>query len=194
MAATLAREIQLRCGPEDHQREPRVESWAEVEAALVELGRLEQAMLAIEVERATALERVAEAARPLEAKQAELEAALERFCRERWDEFARENGQGRRSRQLLFGRVGFRRTQAVVVRSEEQALEALRRWRAGRAFLRVRTELDREGLRQFLLAGQRQGRRKEAEQRLRRAGIRLEAREAWFCELDAGALERGGSS
>ncbi len=171
MAATLAREIQLRCGPEDHQREPRVESWAEVEAALVELGRLEQAMLAIEVERAT---------------------ALERFCRERWDEFARENGQGRRSRQLLFGRVGFRRTQAVVVRSEEQALEALRRWRAGRAFLRVRTELDREGLRQFLLAGQRRGRRKEAEQRLRRAGIRLEAREAWFCELDAGALERWG--
>ena len=193
MAATLAREIQLRCGREDHRRELRVESWAEVEAALVELGRLEQAMLAIEVERATALERAAEAARPLEAKQAELEAALERFCRERWGEFARENGQGRRSRQLLFGRVGFRRTQAVVVRSEEQALEALRRWRSGRAFLRVRTELDREGLRQFLLAGQRQGRRKEAEQRLRRAGIRLEAREAWFCELDAGALERWGS-
>ncbi len=182
MAATLAREIQLRCRPEEHRREPRVESWAEVEAALVELGRLEQALLAIVVERATALE----------AKLAEREATLERFCRGRWGEFARENGQGRRSRQLLFGRVGFRRTQAVVVRSEEQALEAMRRWRAGRAFLRGRTELDREGLRQFLLAGQRQGRRKEAEQRLRRAGIRLEAREAWFCELDAGALERWG--
>ena len=83
-----------------------MESWAEVEAALVELGRLEQALLAIEVERAMALERAAEAARPLEAKQAELEALLERFCRGRWGEFARENGQGRRSRQLLFGRVG----------------------------------------------------------------------------------------
>ena len=58
----------------------------------------------------------------------------------------------------------------------------------------AREELDREGLRQFLLAGQRQGRGKEAEKRLRRAGIRLEAREAWFCELDAGALERWGSS
>ena len=68
MAATLAREIQLRCGPEEHRGKPRVESWAEVEAALAELGRLEQALLAIEVERATALERAAEASRPLEAK------------------------------------------------------------------------------------------------------------------------------
>ncbi|MDA2915182.1 hypothetical protein MYX77_14750, partial [Acidobacteriia bacterium AH_259_A11_L15] len=79
----------------------------------------------------------------------------------------------------------------VVVRSEAAALRALAQWRAGQKFLRLRTELDREGLRRFLVSrGGKNVTAKLVEGRLRRAGIGLERRESWFYQVDRRAVER----
>lgn len=177
---------------------PRVECWGQADAALAELGRLQARIARVEERRAAALARAqaaaAAAGRDLETRRQALEQALERFCRShKAGELERVNGHSRRSRKLFFGRLGYRRSQAVVVRSEAAALRALAHWRAGQRFLRPRTELDREALREFLL---RQGRagvpHGGVERRLRRAGIALEQRESWFYELDQRAIERWG--
>lgn len=172
----------------------RVENWGQADAALAELGHLESRLEQLRQRRAAALARAeaaaAAAAHGLEARRAILENALEKFCGSRAaEELARVNGHSRRSRRLLFGRVGYRSSQAVEVRSEAAALRALAHWRAGQKFLRQRTELDREALREFLLRAKPAGAR-FAQRRLRRAGIGLERRERWFYELDRAAIER----
>lgn len=171
----------------------RVSCWGEADAALAELGRLGLRMAAIKERGAAAIARAeASAVAALErlaARQRRLERALERFCRRQGPELERVNGHGRRSRRLQFGRVGYRASRRVVVRSEATALRALAHWRTGQQFLRLRTELDREGLRQFLL--QEPNGTLRVERRLRQAGIRLERRESWFYELDPRAGEWG---
>ena len=174
-----------------------MECWGQADAALAELGHLEKRLAVLGRRREQALAKAeaaaARAAEGLEARRAKLAAALERFCRRQQPELARVNGHSRRSRWLLFGRVGFRASQAVVVRSEAAALRALAHWRAGQQFLRVRTELDREGLREFLLRRDGlSGHRGQARRRLRRAGIELDQRQHWFYEIDRRALERWG--
>lgn len=174
-----------------------VDGWGQADAALAELGRVQTRLAVVEQRRAAVVARAeaaaAKAGRSLEARRRELERALEKFCRRHRAELARVNGHSRRSRRLLFGRVGYRASQAVVVRSEATALRALAHWRAGQQFLRLRTELDREALRRFLLLEERRGNGfRPVEQRLRRAGIGLERREGWFYELDRRALERWG--
>lgn len=172
-----------------------MECWAEADATLAELGGLAMRLEGIERERQAVVARAEAAAartsRGLEERGQALEAELEGFCRRHGPELARLNGHSRRSRRLLFGRVGYRRSQGVVVRSEAAALRALAQWRAGQKFLRLRTELDREGLRQFLVSceGKKQG-AKLVERRLRRAGIGLERRESWFYQVDHRAVER----
>ena len=173
----------------------RIECWGEVDAGLAELGRLAKQLEGVEQRQAEAQARIeAENAgerRALELRQQELEAAVERFCRKHGPALDRVDGHGRRSRRLLFGRVGYRGSQAVEIRDEAAALRALVAWRAGRQFLRVRTELDRESLRQFLLeAAERNGQGARVRRRLGRAGIRVEQREKWFYEIDWEALER----
>lgn len=173
----------------------RIECWGEADAALAELGRVRERLAEVERERQQALVRAEQAAaravESLEARRQGLERGLERFCRRSAPELERVNGHSRRSRRLLFGRVGFRASQAVVVRSEGSALQALAHWRTGQQFLRVRTELDREALRQFLLRTEGEvGRAWAARRRLRRAGVRLDLRQHWFYELDERALAR----
>ncbi len=175
----------------------RIDCWGQADAALAELGRVRARLGRLEERRGAAVARAeaatAEAEKPLAAERRRLEAALERFCRRHRLELARVNGHSRRSRRLLFGRVGYRRSQSVVVRSEAAALRALAHWRAGQRFLRLRTELDRDALGRFL----RNGAEATSEaafvaRRLGRAGIALDTRDLWFYELDPRAGERWG--
>jgi phage host-nuclease inhibitor protein Gam len=180
-----------------------VNGWGEADAALAELGGVERQLAAVEDRRRQATAWVeaeaAQAARSLRRRRARLCSSLERFCRERYPALSRLDGHSLRSRRLLFGRVGFRASQALVVVEEAAALRALSNWRAGQQFLRVRTELDREALRAFLLAsdeagnGTRTGLDAQVRRRLRRAGIELMQREKWFYEVDERALERWGA-
>lgn len=170
--------------------------WGEADATLAELGRLDEELSRLEEKRQQELRRVEEgaelAARRLEARRAALMAGLERFCRRHQPALAQVKGHGRRSRRLLFGRVGYRTSEAVTVAREPAALRALARWRGGRRFLRQRAELNREALRRFLHSSRRHD-RTPAWARLRRAGIRLERRQSWFYEVDPQALQRWAS-
>lgn len=175
----------------------RIHSWGEADALLGELGRLVARLQRVEQRRAQAIARaevaVAQASQGLEERRRQLESALERFCWQHQGELERVNGHSRRSRRLLFGRVGYRASHAVLVRSELAALRALAQWRAGQQFLRLRTALDREGLRRFLLTQQLSGNGLDPlARRLGRVGIRLEGREGWFYELDRAAIARWG--
>jgi len=177
----------------------KVNCWSEADAALAELGWLERHLVAIEKRRreATAAVEVkaAKDAHGLEARRRRLTTALERFCRQQGPALSSANGHRLRSRRLLFGRVGFRLWQAVVIREEAAALRRLERWRAGQQFLRARTELDREALHDFLRANgdnrDGYGTVVDAGVRrwLRRAGIELAARERWFYQVDERALD-----
>ena len=185
------------------RRRAKVNCWGEADAALAELGQVEQQLAAVEERRQEAAARVeaeaAQAARSLQRGRARLRSALERFCRRHYPAVSRVHGHGLRSRRLLFGRMGFRTSQAVVVQEEAAALRALANWRAGQQFLRLRTELDREALREFLLAsgeagnGTRTGLDAQVRRRLRRAGIELAHREKWFYEVEWRALKRWGA-
>lgn len=190
--------------------------WSEADAALAQLARLDEELATIEQIRASAVTHANagadHASRPLRARHARLTWGLERFCRRREPELSRRNGHNRRSRRLLFGRVGFRSSQAVVVGDEARALRTLSHWEEGQRFLRVRTDIDREGLREFLLRAEalarrgsghtsRPDRREDSQQRptpglllrrLRRAGIGLEQRDTWFYELNRSAWDHWG--
>ena len=114
----------------------RVSCWGDAEVALAELARLEYELSQIvrdeEVEVAQARERADRRRRvPLKRRQ-ELETALERFCHGLWGRNGRaesslSQGQVARSRRLLFGRVGMRRSHAIHIRSEAAALRSLDR-------------------------------------------------------------------
>ena len=187
----------VRPGRRTNQSPPlRVRCWSEADAALAELGRTEQELDSIEQRRQLVVARAElearRASRPLERKRARLLSALARFCRRHQAELVRANGHSRRSRALLFGRLGFRTSQAVLVGEEAAALRALAHWPAGEQFLRVRTELDRESLRNFLLSAA--GRSVPIRRRLGRAGIRLQRRQNWFYEIDTQAVERWGDA
>lgn len=193
----------------------RVCCWAEADATLAELARLDRRLAAIEEQRAhtvaTAVTEAERSQRPLRERHTRLSTALERYCRKQEPELSRTDGHRRRSRRLLFGRVGFRGSQAVVIADEAKALRALAHWRTGQRFLRVHTELDREALRYYFLeiaarlsptkfpfshsnhdSRRRPQRGRAVVRRLRRAGIALQQRENWFYELDWAALNHWG--
>ena len=181
----------------------RMESWAAADSALAELGKLEQQQEALAERHTAEIEAAARrwerAGARLEARQRQLTAALEKFCREQAVVFTDRNGHrstalttnGRRSRRLLFGRLGFRRVHALRVRDEARAIAALTRSHAGRRFIRVESSLDRNALHQFLLQAANNGQMGFA-QRLHRAGIRVHTRDTWFCETSPEAIARWG--
>jgi len=184
-------------------RPMRVESWAAADSALAELGKLERQQEALAARRAAEIEAAARrwerAAARLEARQRHLATALEKFCREQAVAFTDRNGHrstalttnGRRSRSLLFGRLGFRRVHWLRVRNEARAIAALARSRSGRRFIRVESALDRDTLHQFLLQATNNG-QVSFVQRLQRAGIRLHTHDAWFYKTNPEAVVRWG--
>lgn len=188
----------------------RVRCWGDAEVALAALARLEYELSQFARQEEVAVAQVRKRADrqrrgPLKRRQ-EIEAALERFCRGLWGrkggmEFDLSQGQVARSRRLLFGRVGMRRSHAMKIRSEASALRSLAGTPAGRRFLRVQTEIDREGLRGFLFQQAKRARALRSPnghggtpmtRMLRRVGVRLEEREHWFYELDREALGNWG--
>ncbi|HXE75358.1 MAG TPA: host-nuclease inhibitor Gam family protein [Candidatus Xenobia bacterium] len=171
-----------------------VSCWLEVEKSLLQLAQLTLQLGTLEragAEARARLESEISARRaPLESQRVRLERAIEKFCR-RHDELARIDGHARKSRTLRFGRVGYRTARAVSIQDEARALRALANWRPGQQFLRVRTELDRDSLRQFFLqAVGKNGPGARVRRRLQRAGVRLQQREKWFYELNWEALKR----
>ena len=187
--------------------------WGDAEMALAELARLERKLAGIDSrERQAVVEAQAEAEglrMGPRMERDELAAALERFCRRELRDGGRagkalSSGQVVRTRRLLFGWVGYRRSQAIRVQSAAAALRSLAKSALGRRFLRVRAEVDRERLRLYLLQEARRRRDGSSRgdwggtpagrllRRLRRIGVHLEQRDRWFYKLDREALDHWG--
>ncbi len=185
-------------------RTPRVDTWADADTALAELGKLEHTQAQLERERAQALARLDARADRLQERATRLARALEGFCRAQAIEGTDRNGHpaallasGRRSRRLVFGRVGFHRVHRLVVADAARAVARLAQNGLGMRFLRVERHLDREALHRALLASPstsdgraRSGRARTLVRELARTGIRLETRDAWFYELNRAAVAR----
>ena len=182
----------------------RILSWADAETALAALAGLERDLAQIHTAESEAIARAqaeADTRRVIPARMREaLLGALERFSRKQLASGGDLTSvQVPQSRRLLFGRVGYRRSHAVLIRSVAAALRRLAASRGGRRFLRVSTDLNREALRGFLMkqasavanggTGDAGGRLR---QRLRRAGVRLVRRDYWFYELNRETLGSWG--
>lgn len=180
-------------------RRPPIASWGEADSALAQLGKLERAQARLAAHEEAALARLQRRRGELAARRQELTSALENFCRTQAVETCDGNGHRttlleprRRSRRLLFGRLGFHRVHRLEVREPERAVQLLSRNGLGARFLRVERQLDREALHRALVAGANGGGKhpRQMARGLARAGIRLETRDAFFYELHPQAVAR----
>ncbi|MFQ5925905.1 MAG: host-nuclease inhibitor Gam family protein [Terriglobia bacterium] len=176
----------------------RIQTWAEADNALAELGKLQREQARLSARRAKALAGIEQRAARLQARAQGLAAALEKFSRQQAVNSTGPNSEptttltaSRRSRRLVFGRVGFRRVHRLAVRDAERAVRALRRNGLSR-FLRLEPELNREALHRCLLEARTNSHGSATPQKLARAGIRLTTRDTWFYELHRQAIERWG--
>ena len=166
-----------------------LQSWADAETALARLAELDRELEQIDALEADTIARAqadAEARRDRPAReQASAAGALERFSRRHLASRGDLTSvQVPKSRRLLHGRVGYRTSHAVLIRSEAAALRSLAGTREGRRFLRVSKVINREGLRAFLLKGSNARVGARLRRRLQQAGVRLGRRDYWFYELN----------
>lgn len=145
----------------------------QAEAALGELARLERELTAVECALNEGIDRLkaeaAAAAKPLGARRKELEAALATFAQLNKSElFGR-----RKSRELAFGVIGFRRSTKLVTRPRltlALVLEKLREY-GFREAIRTRESVDKEAMRDW------------PDERLELVGMRRKVADEFFIEL-----------
>jgi len=161
--------------------EPR--SWKEVNQRLAYLGEMERQVRGLrdqfEQKVAVLKQQWLEASQPVVREKERVEGQIECFYWAHRDEVL---AGGRKSVDLAFGRLGSRSSRGVVV--EDAA--AAQQWLGGNGFgryLRVRTEIDREGLRSALVGGNGSG-NGESVELLRCPGIRLRESEEFWYEVD----------
>jgi phage host-nuclease inhibitor protein Gam len=101
-------------------------SWQEVDANLLEIGRLEREIEAIEAHYQKVIElaktHMVEGVKPLQERRRLLALQMEHFC------LAHQEEMAGRSRKLNFGTVSFRKATSVVLRATVRGVvEALKR-------------------------------------------------------------------
>lgn len=173
--------------------EPVLKSWEEVDAATSELRDLSIKRAAIEARLAAQLDRYREGAKqrtdPLDARASRLEHDVREFCDAHASDFAVEP----RSRKLTKAVVGFRKSSAIdplpgwtlkkVVELLQQMVEDFRKSRklkdalAILSFLRIKTELNKEAVRNALTAGT------LTEDQLAKWGLRDKETDAFYIEF-----------
>ena len=165
--------------------EPR--SWRGVNQRLACLGEMERQVRGLrdqfEQKVAVLKQQLLEASHPVVREKERVEGQIECFYWAHRDEVV---ARGRKSMELAFGRLGSRSSRGVEV--DDAA--AAQQWLAGNGFgrfLRVRTELDREGLRSALVGGNGSG-KGEFRELLRCPGLRLREREEFWYEVDRTGL------
>ncbi len=147
----------------------------EAEAALGELARLERDLAAVEAEMNEGIDRLkAEAAakaQPLTARRKELESALATFGQlNKGELFSR-----RKSRELAFGTIGFRRATKLVTRPKLTlaiVLEKLKEYGFTDA-IRTKESVDKDAMRDW------------PDERLEIVGMQRKVTDEFFIELKA---------
>ncbi|MBI2815874.1 MAG: host-nuclease inhibitor Gam family protein [Acidobacteria bacterium] len=159
-------------------------SWEDVNQRLACLGEMERQLRSLrdqfEQHVAVLKQQWVEASQPVTHTKKELEEQIECFY---WAHREEVLGQGRKSMDLAFGRLGTRRSRTLAVDNAAAAQEWLARHGLDR-YLRVRTELDREALRSALL-GSDDGSKESAVDLRGCPGIRLHDGEEFWYDADA---------
>ena len=118
-----------------------LKNWQEADEALLEIGRCERKIEAIEADIQRSMELIKEQAvkmvKPLQERRVALELQLQAFCESRREEF-----KGK-SRVLNFGTVSFRVSTKIVIRGLAACLEALKKLGLG-DYIRVKESPDKE--------------------------------------------------
>jgi len=102
-----------------------LKSWTEVDDTLREIGRIDLEIESMEAEynrKITDLkEELANQAQPLQERKAFLERLVKEFAESHKDDL-----DGRKSRELNFGRIGFRQSTKVILRNVKAIIAALK--------------------------------------------------------------------
>lgn len=161
----------------------QLRSWEEVNARLGYVGEMERQLRSLrnqfEQKVAVLKQQWVEGSQPVTREKKKVEEQIECFFWSHQDEvFA----TGRKSVELVFGRLGTRRSRSLSVDDAAAAQQWLTRHGLQR-FLRVRTELDREALRSAML-GCDEGSSESAAELAGCPGIRLRDDEEFWYEAD----------
>lgn len=104
---------------------PALKSWTEVDETLMDIGRIDIEVEAMEAEynrQVTDLkEALAKQAKPLQERKAFLERLVKEFA-----ESHKDGLDGKKSRELNFGRIGFRQSSKIVLRNVKAILAAIK--------------------------------------------------------------------
>jgi len=123
--------------------ESGIKTWEEADQVLLEIGRIDREVEAMEAELQRSIEAAKEQAvrfvKPLQELKAALELSLKAFCEGRRDEL-----KGK-SRILNFGAVSFRLSTKIVIKGLQACLDALKFLGLG-DFIRVKESPDKDRL------------------------------------------------
>lgn len=146
----------------------RIESWEDVDKALLEIGRVERAIVVLGVAAAedevAAKRRLVSALKPLEARRQDLVAHAEAFVREREGEMVGRTWKG------AHGKVWLRKVTTLTARSWKRVLDWLLENKR-MSFVRVKYQVNKETL------------GNATEDVLRAAGARLKDEDAFGYEV-----------
>jgi phage host-nuclease inhibitor protein Gam len=176
-----------RSSPSAKRSPDDLRSWEQVNQRLASLGEAERQIRSLrdqfEQKVAVLKQQWLEASHPVLRDKEKIECQIERFYWAHCDEVL---ACGRKSVDLVFGRLGSRHSRSVVVRDAAAAIDWLRD-NGFKRYLRTRTELDREALRSSLVGTSGAADVSDLD---RCPGVRLrEADEFWY-EVDDSRLDR----
>lgn len=119
-------------------------TWDDVDHALKRIGELDRHLGWIEAtsnEQIDAIKAASkETATPIAAEKLGLEAAMKEFCEANRSEFAKV-----KSRDLIFGSVGFRLSTKIVIKRVADTLQALKDFDLKKC-IRIKEEVDKEAM------------------------------------------------
>lgn len=125
--------------------ETQLNSYDEVDAALQAIGGLNRELSMIEADANERIDEIKAAAKeqsqPLLDVRKNHEGAIQQFCEAHKADFAKE-----KTREMMFGSVGFRLSTKIVIKNVAQTLKTLRDMELFQ-FLRVKEEADKEAMR-----------------------------------------------
>lgn len=123
------------------------QTWADVDQALRQIGEIERDLFLIEGDTNESIDRLKETAKaqakPYLDRKTALELAMKEFCETHRAEFAKI-----KTKQLVFGSVGFRLSTRVLIKRVADTLQALKDLGLMHC-IRLKEEIDKEAMKQL---------------------------------------------
>lgn len=119
-------------------------TWDDVDQALKQLGEIDRDLMLIDGDTNETIDRLKaqakEQAKPLQDRKTALELAMKEFCEANRAEFAKI-----KTKQLVFGSVGFRQSTKIIIKRIADTLQALKDLGLAHC-IRTKEEVDKEAM------------------------------------------------